>query len=123
MVPTHSIANDLSWVEERSAVALANFMPHVPQEAARIARLRVRCLMSWPNDSSSKEEEDGQVEEEEDGQVEEEEDGQAEEEEDEQEDEEDPTDVEEQGEVGPKSPSGGVALEQGETEQEVEPRG
>ena len=39
-VPTCGITNDLSWAEERSAVALANFEPHVPQEAAHIARLR-----------------------------------------------------------------------------------
>ena len=38
-VPTHGIANDLSWAEERSAVALANFVPCTPQEVAHIARL------------------------------------------------------------------------------------
>ena len=30
-VPTCDITNDLSWAEERSAVALANFMPHAPK--------------------------------------------------------------------------------------------
>ena len=38
-VPTHGLANDLTWTEERSAVALANYVPHVSQEAARIARM------------------------------------------------------------------------------------
>ena len=121
-VPTRSIANDLSWAEERSAVALVNFVPHIPQEAACIARLGAHCLMSLSDDSSSEEEGDGQVEEGEDRQVEEEDkdDGQAEEEEGEWE-EEDPVDMEEQGEANPKPSSGGVGLKQGETEQEAEP--
>ena len=63
-VPTHGIANDLSWAEERLAVALANFVPCTPQEVAHIARLGAQCLVSWPDDSSSEEEDDGQVEEE-----------------------------------------------------------
>ena len=46
-VPTHGIANDLSWTEEKSAVALANYVPHISQEAARIAGLRTHCLVSW----------------------------------------------------------------------------
>ena len=29
-VPTRGVANDLSWVEERSAVALANYVPWIP---------------------------------------------------------------------------------------------
>ena len=65
-VPTHGIANHLSWVEERSAVALANYVPRISQEAARIAGLRTRRLVSWADDSSLKEEDDGQAEEEED---------------------------------------------------------
>ena len=40
-VPVHGLANDLSWAEERSAVALANYVPCAPVEAARITRLRV----------------------------------------------------------------------------------
>ena len=40
-VPVHGLANDLSWAEERSAVALANYVPYTPMEAERIARLRV----------------------------------------------------------------------------------
>ena len=39
-VPAHGLANDLSWAEERSAVALANYVPHAPAEVAWIARLR-----------------------------------------------------------------------------------
>ena len=38
-VPTHGLANDLSWAKERSAVALANYVPHTQEEAKRIARL------------------------------------------------------------------------------------
>ena len=71
-VPARGIANDLSWAEERSAVALANFVPHIPQEA-HIAGLGTCHLMSWPDNSSLEEEDDGQVEEEEDGQAEEDE--------------------------------------------------
>ena len=63
-VPAHGVANDLSWVEERSAVVLANYVPRIPQEAAHIAGLRARCLVGWPNDSSSEEEDDEQMEEE-----------------------------------------------------------
>ena len=105
-VPAHGITNNLSWGEERSAVALANFMPHTPQEVACIARLGAHHLVSWLDDSSLEEEDN--------------EDGQAEEEGGEPE-EEDPTDLEEQGEVNPKPSSGGVGLEQVEMEQEAEP--
>ena len=51
------LANDLTWAEERSAVALANYMLRVPQEAARIARLGARRLVSWPTDSEEEDEE------------------------------------------------------------------
>ena len=30
-VPTHGVANDLSWAEERMADMLANFVPHTPR--------------------------------------------------------------------------------------------
>ena len=40
-VPAHGPANDLNWVEEKSAMALANYVPCVSQEAAHIARLGV----------------------------------------------------------------------------------
>ena len=63
-------------------MALANFMPCAPQEAACIARLGTHRLGSWLDDSSLEEEDDD------DGQVEEE-GGELE--------EEDPTDLEEQG--------------------------
>ena len=65
-VPTRGVANDLSWVEERTAVALANFVPCVPQEAERIAELGTHHLLCWPNSSSS-EEEDELMQEEDDG--------------------------------------------------------
>ena len=85
-------------MEEKSAMVLANYVPHISQEGAHFARLGARCLVSWPNDSSLQEEE-----------------------EDEQEEEEEHEEVEEQGEVGPKLPSGGTELEQGEMEQEADP--
>ena len=104
-VPAHGIASDLSLVEEKSAVALANFVPRIPQEAARIARLGARHLMSWPDSSfSSQEDEEGDEQEEvEEGKQEEEE------------------ELEEQGEAGSKPPSSSRELEQGKTEHEAEP--
>ena len=39
LVPACGLANDLSWAEERSAVALANYVPCASVEAAQIARL------------------------------------------------------------------------------------
>ena len=33
-VPVHGLANDLSWAKERSAVALANYVPHASAEVA-----------------------------------------------------------------------------------------
>ena len=59
-VPMCGVANDLSWAEEKSAVALANYAPRVSQEGSRIARPRAHCLVSWPDDSSSQEEEDNE---------------------------------------------------------------
>ena len=44
-VPTHGVTNDLSWAEDRMAVALANFVPHIPQEVDRITELRARHLL------------------------------------------------------------------------------
>ena len=38
-VSAHGLNNDLTWAEERSAVALANYVPRIPEEAAQIARL------------------------------------------------------------------------------------
>ena len=58
------LANDLTWAEERSTVALANYVPHVSQEVARIARLGAHQLVSWPIDSSTSEEEEEEEEQE-----------------------------------------------------------
>ena len=91
-VPACGITNNLSWVEEKSAVALANYVPCISQEGARIARLGACHLVSWPDDSSSQEEEEEEHEE-----------------------------VEEQGEVGPELLSSSVEPEQGEMEQEAKP--
>ena len=52
-VPACRLANDLSWAEERSTVALANYVPCAPVEAERIARLGVGRVMSCPGDDSS----------------------------------------------------------------------
>ena len=41
-VPMRGLANNLTWAEERFTVALANYVPCVSQEAARIARLGAR---------------------------------------------------------------------------------
>ena len=57
-VPVCGLAYDLTWAEERSTVALANYVPHVSQEAAWIARLGAHRLVSWPADSSTSEEEE-----------------------------------------------------------------
>ena len=58
-VPVCSLANDLSWAKESSAVALANYVPCVPAEAAQIARLRASRIVSCPgNDSSTSAEEE-----------------------------------------------------------------
>ena len=103
-VPACGVANVLSWVEERSAVALANYVPCVPQEADR-------CLMGWPDDSSLEEEDDEQTEEEDGEQEGDEPEGEEHEE------------AEGQGEADPELPSGSMVLKQGETEQEVEPQG
>ena len=52
-IPTRGLANDLSWGEERSMVALANYVPHVQKEGKRIARLRVSRVVSSPDDDTS----------------------------------------------------------------------
>ena len=110
-VPSCGVTNDLSWVEERLAVVLANFVPCVPQEVDRIAELGTCCHLGW-SDNSSEEEEDNEQTQEEDGELEDDEPEGDEHEE-----------AEGWGEVDPKSPSSGVALKQGETEWEVKPRG
>ena len=97
-VPTRSLTNDLSWVEEKSAMALANYVPCVSQEAACIARLGARRFVSWLADSSTLEEEDK-----------------------EQEGEEEHEEREEWEEADPEPPSTDAELEQGEEEGEPEP--
>ena len=52
-VPTHGLANDLSLAEERSAVALANYILRAQEEAKRIARFRAGRVMSFPGNNSS----------------------------------------------------------------------
>ena len=52
-VPVCSLANDISWAEERSAVALANYVPHIPAEAAQITRLGASRMVRCPSDDSS----------------------------------------------------------------------
>ena len=52
-MPAHGLANDLSWAEERSAVALANYVPRAPVEAAWNARLGAGRIVSCPGDDSS----------------------------------------------------------------------
>ena len=37
--PTCGLTNDLNWTEERSTMAIANYVPCVPQEAAQIVGL------------------------------------------------------------------------------------
>ena len=64
-VPTWGLANYLTWAEEKSAIALANYVPHALQKVAHIVQLGAHRLVSWPTDSSTLEEEDeGQEEEE-----------------------------------------------------------
>ena len=54
-VPTCGVANDLSWVEKRMPVALANFVPHTSQETDRITELGT-CHLAWTDESSLEEE-------------------------------------------------------------------
>ena len=57
-VPACGLTNNLTWAEERSAIALANYVLCIPDEAARIVRLGACRLVSWPDDSSMMEEEE-----------------------------------------------------------------
>ena len=59
-VPVHILANDLSWAEERSAVALVNYVPCIPAEAAQITRLGASQIVSCPSKDSTLEEEEVQ---------------------------------------------------------------
>ena len=49
----HSLANDLSWAEEKSAMALANYVLCASAEAAWIARLGTGRVVSCPGNDSS----------------------------------------------------------------------
>ena len=110
-VPECGVANDFSWVEERSAVALVNYVPCIPQEADHIAELGAHCLLGWSNDSSLEEEDDEQMQEE---------DGEPEGDEPEGDEHKE---AEGRGGADPKLPSSSPALEQGKTKLEVEPWG
>ena len=63
-IPTHGVANNLTWAGERLVVALVNFVPCIPQEADRIAELGTRQLLGWSDNSSSEEEDDEPMQEE-----------------------------------------------------------
>ena len=52
-IPVRGLANDLSWCEERSMVALANYVPHAQKEQKRIARLRASRVVSSLGDDTS----------------------------------------------------------------------
>ena len=52
-VQVHGLANDLSWAEERSAVALANYVPCTTVDAAQITRLGAGRIVSCPGNDSS----------------------------------------------------------------------
>ena len=56
-VPVRGLANDLSWAEERSAVALANYVLCTSAEVAWITRLGAGRVISCPGDDSSTSEE------------------------------------------------------------------
>ena len=59
-VPACGLTNDLTWAEKRFTVALANYVLHIPEEAAWITRLGACLLVSCPDDSTSEEEEEEQ---------------------------------------------------------------
>ena len=52
-IPMKGLANDLSWGEKRSAVALANYVSCTQKEGERIARLGVGRVVSFPGDDTS----------------------------------------------------------------------
>ena len=56
-IPVCGLANDLTWAEERSTVALANYVLHALAEAAQIARLGACRIVSCLDSSSSEEDE------------------------------------------------------------------
>ena len=54
-IPVRGLTNDLTWAEERSAVALANYVPCAPAEVAQRARFGAHRMVSCPDSSSSEE--------------------------------------------------------------------
>ena len=54
------LVNDLTWAKDRSAVALMNYVPCIPAEAAQIVRLGAHQIVSCPDNSSTSEEEEVQ---------------------------------------------------------------
>ena len=60
-VPVCGLANDLSWAEERSAMALANYVLHALVEVAQITRLGAGRIVSSPGDNSSTSAEEEEV--------------------------------------------------------------
>ena len=57
-VPVCGLANDLTWAKERSAMALAKYVPRIPAEVAWITRLGACRIVSCPDNSSTLEEEE-----------------------------------------------------------------
>ena len=107
-VPTHGVTNDLSWVEERMAVTLANFVPCAPQEADHIVELGTRHLLGWTNNSSTQEEDELMPEEVVEPEGDEPEGDEHEE-------------IEGWVETNPKPPSSDATCRQGETQWEIKP--
>ena len=60
-MPAHGLVNDLSWAEERSAVALANYVLHAPAEVVQITRLGAGRIVSCPGNNSSTSAEEEEV--------------------------------------------------------------
>ena len=60
-VPVCGLANYLSWAKERSAVALANYVLHMPAEVVQIIRLGASRIVSCPSDDSSMSAEEEEV--------------------------------------------------------------
>ena len=59
-VPACGLANDLTRAKKRSTIALTNYVSCIPEEVAQITRLGACQIVSWPNDSSTSEEEEAQ---------------------------------------------------------------
>ena len=117
-VPTCRIANDLSWVEERMVVVLANFVPCTGQEVDRIAELRTHHLLAWTDESSL--EDQGEETQEDDAHE------QMQEGDDEHIlppllEDNDCEEVEGRGESNPEAPSGDEMCRRGEADPEMEP--